>query len=100
MARPTDCPAFGGECTPRHPLGATMVSGEGACAAYYQYGRRRAAQAKAWLWSEVSETLLESLRGDGGIRRQVAALEQAVAEGRTSPWVAAQQIVETFKQKG
>ena len=45
VARPTDCPAFGGECTPRHPLGATMVSGEGACAAYYQYGRRRAAQA-------------------------------------------------------
>ena len=34
------CPAFGGACTPRTPLGATMVSGEGACAAYFQYRRR------------------------------------------------------------
>jgi hydrogenase expression/formation protein HypD len=37
--KPTGCPAFGKECTPRHPLGATMVSSEGACAAYYNYGR-------------------------------------------------------------
>jgi len=40
--KPTDCPAFGKECTPRTPLGATMVSSEGACAAYYNYGRRAA----------------------------------------------------------
>jgi hydrogenase expression/formation protein HypD len=37
--KPSECPAFGRECTPRHPLGATMVSSEGACAAYYNYGR-------------------------------------------------------------
>jgi hydrogenase expression/formation protein HypD len=37
--KPSDCPAFGRECTPQHPLGGTMVSSEGACAAYYQYGR-------------------------------------------------------------
>jgi hydrogenase expression/formation protein HypD len=37
--KPNQCPAFGKECTPRTPLGATMVSTEGACAAYYQYGR-------------------------------------------------------------
>lgn len=37
--RPHQCPAFGRECTPRTPLGATMVSTEGACAAYYHYGR-------------------------------------------------------------
>lgn len=37
--KPDACPAFGKECTPRTPLGATMVSAEGACAAYYQYGR-------------------------------------------------------------
>lgn len=36
--RPTDCPAFGTHCTPQTPLGAPMVSGEGACAAYYHYG--------------------------------------------------------------
>lgn len=35
--KPPECPAFGGRCTPEHPLGATMVSAEGACAAYYRY---------------------------------------------------------------
>ncbi|MCX7899272.1 MAG: hydrogenase formation protein HypD [Methylocystis sp.] len=35
--KPTDCPAFGASCTPERPLGVTMVSGEGACAAYYRY---------------------------------------------------------------
>jgi hydrogenase expression/formation protein HypD len=39
--KPSDCPAFGRECTPEHPLGATMVSSEGACAAYYACGRHR-----------------------------------------------------------
>jgi hydrogenase expression/formation protein HypD len=40
LKKPCDCPAFGTTCTPRTPLGATMVSAEGACAAYFQYGRR------------------------------------------------------------
>jgi hydrogenase expression/formation protein HypD len=35
--KPQDCPAFGTKCTPEHPLGAPMVSSEGACAAYYRY---------------------------------------------------------------
>lgn len=39
--KPYDCEAFGRECTPRTPLGATMVSSEGACAAYYHAGRVR-----------------------------------------------------------
>jgi len=37
MLKPNECPAFGKECTPRTPLGATMVSSEGACAAYYNF---------------------------------------------------------------
>jgi hydrogenase expression/formation protein HypD len=37
--KPNECPAFGTQCTPEYPLGATMVSSEGACAAYYRYGR-------------------------------------------------------------
>jgi hydrogenase expression/formation protein HypD len=37
--KPNECEAFGKECTPRTPLGATMVSSEGACAAYFTYGR-------------------------------------------------------------
>jgi hydrogenase expression/formation protein HypD len=39
LKKPCDCPAFGKSCTPETPLGATMVSAEGACAAYYHYGR-------------------------------------------------------------
>lgn len=39
LIKPNECAAFGQECTPRFPLGATMVSSEGACAAYYQYRR-------------------------------------------------------------
>jgi len=38
--RPTDCPAFGRECTPESPLGAPMVSSEGACAAHYAFRRQ------------------------------------------------------------
>lgn len=37
LIKPPQCAAFGGECTPDHPLGAPMVSGEGACAAYFRY---------------------------------------------------------------
>jgi len=40
LLKPHECPAFGAKCTPEHPLGATMVSSEGACAAYYRYRRR------------------------------------------------------------
>jgi hydrogenase expression/formation protein HypD len=39
VRKPHECPAFGTRCTPERPLGATMVSSEGACAAYYHYRR-------------------------------------------------------------
>lgn len=42
--KPTQCPMFGKGCTPEMPLGALMVSSEGACAAYYQYGGARAVE--------------------------------------------------------
>lgn len=42
LRKPTDCPAFGMSCTPENPLGAPMVSSEGACAAYYRYRRHAA----------------------------------------------------------
>jgi hydrogenase expression/formation protein HypD len=44
IKKPHQCPAFGKECTPQTPLGATMVSAEGACAAYYHYGRHLASR--------------------------------------------------------
>ncbi len=40
LKKPSDCPAFRSQCTPQNPLGAPMVSSEGACAAYYRYGRK------------------------------------------------------------
>jgi hydrogenase expression/formation protein HypD len=45
LKKPHECPAFGTDCSPEHPLGAPMVSSEGACAAYYQY-RRFSAESK------------------------------------------------------
>jgi hydrogenase expression/formation protein HypD len=45
--KPAQCPAFGTDCTPRRPLGATMVSSEGACAAYFNYGRFLSAEELA-----------------------------------------------------
>jgi len=41
LKKPYECPAFATQCTPERPLGAPMVSSEGACAAYYLYGRHR-----------------------------------------------------------
>ncbi len=45
LIKPHECAAFGKECTPRNPLGATMVSSEGACAAYYAYRRLELVQS-------------------------------------------------------
>lgn len=44
LKKPHECPAFATRCTPEHPLGATMVSSEGACAAYYRYRRHSATE--------------------------------------------------------
>ena len=45
LRKPSECPAFRTRCTPEHPLGAPMVSSEGACAAYYRYGRHHLSSA-------------------------------------------------------
>jgi len=47
IKKPNECTAFGTRCTPEHPFGATMVSSEGACAAYYRYRRHLAKQQAA-----------------------------------------------------
>ena len=39
IRKPNECPAFGKQCNPERPLGAPMVSSEGACSAYYRYAR-------------------------------------------------------------
>jgi hydrogenase expression/formation protein HypD len=54
IKKPHDCPAFAVKCTPEYPLGAPMVSSEGACAAYYHYGRRQNQHVRIELSSPAS----------------------------------------------
>lgn len=61
--------------------------------------KSRAAQAKAWLWSETADTLLDMLKGSPVVHNQITELEEAVAKGETSPWVAAHRLVKQFLQK-
>jgi LAO/AO transport system kinase len=61
-----------------------------------EFEKSRAAQAKAWLWNETAETLLDSLRHDPAVRDQIEGLETAVADGKTSPGVAAEMLVRRF----
>lgn len=51
VKKPNQCPAFGTLCTPEHPLGATMVSSEGACAAYYRYRRQEVLSSQSLVLS-------------------------------------------------
>lgn len=53
LKKPHDCAAFGKKCTPQTPLGATMVSAEGACAAYYAYGRHLESKKKELVQVDV-----------------------------------------------
>ena len=59
-------------------------------------GRRRGEQAREWMWSEVSETLLERLRSDERVRANLSALEADVIAGRTSPTAAARLLLDRF----
>jgi len=58
--------------------------------------RRRAQQARAWMWNEVGETLLAELRKHPDVRRLVAGLERDVEAGRTTPAAAARRMLEAF----
>lgn len=62
--------------------------------------RVRARQSVTWLWSELSENLLELMRQDEALKQQIAALEKAVATGDASPRVAAFQLINEFWQRG
>jgi len=59
--------------------------------------RRRAEQAREWMWVEVSESLLESLRGDESVAALADRLEQDVAAGSVSPTAAAQEMLRAFR---
>jgi LAO/AO transport system kinase len=61
---------------------------------------KRARQAKAWMWNEVSESLLAALRADPEVAARLAALEAEVMAGKISPTVGAQQLLERFLVPG
>jgi len=63
-------------------------------------GAARAAQARRWLWNETVESLMALLREDPRVRQRIQELEQAVAAGRVSPRVAAQELVHNFWKDG
>ena len=65
LERPNQCPAFGTRCTPEYPLGATMVSTEGACAAYYRY--RRVQLAPDQLAAEPAESRADHTKVDSHV---------------------------------
>jgi len=58
--------------------------------------RRRATQARAWLWNEVGETLMSALRSHPDVKRQVAPLEREVERGALTPSAAARRLLEAF----
>ncbi|MBW7852070.1 MAG: methylmalonyl Co-A mutase-associated GTPase MeaB [Rhodospirillales bacterium] len=57
---------------------------------------RRADQARSWMWNEVSETLLSTLREDDAVGRLLGELEAAVTSGKTTPTAAAQELLARF----
>jgi hydrogenase expression/formation protein HypD len=64
LKKPNECPAFGRECTPQSPLGATMVSSEGACAAYFAHGRHLQVELKTRMTKEsLSDDHVAALDG-------------------------------------
>lgn len=57
---------------------------------------RRAQQAKSWMWSEISESLITALRHDPQASQRIEALEQAVVSGTTAPTLAASELIDIF----
>ncbi len=58
---------------------------------------RRAAQARAWMWSETADTLLMELKESDSVQALVSSLEQAVTEGKIPPTVAAKKLIDAFR---
>jgi len=64
-----------------------------------RFAERRAEQAHAWMWNEISETLLQTLKEDAGVARLLPTLEAQVTQGRMAPGAAARQLVQAFRGK-
>ena len=75
VKKPHDCPAFGKECTPQTPLGATMVSSEGACAAYFNFGREARGTSEARGERREARVWNDGHGGDAGERAAACTSE-------------------------
>jgi LAO/AO transport system kinase len=64
-----------------------------------ELARRRAVQARDWMWSEVGDSLLEALQDEPEVGRRIPDLEAAVSAGRLAPAAAAAQLLELFLQR-
>jgi LAO/AO transport system kinase len=64
-----------------------------------ELARRRAAQARDWMWAEIGDSLLAALQGEPQVSRHIPELETAVSEGRLAPATAAAQLLELFLQR-
>jgi LAO/AO transport system kinase len=76
-----------------HTVGALV----GEARASGELDARRTEQARAWMWSEVTDTLLDDLRQDAAVRAQIESLEADVSRGRMSPAAAARRVLSTFR---
>jgi len=72
-------------------IGAVRASGE--------LDTRRTEQARAWMWSEVTETLLDDLRKDAAVAEKIGVLEVEVSSGRMSPAAAAREVLAAFRPR-
>ncbi len=61
--------------------------------------RRRAAQARGWMWSEVHDSLITALQGDPEVRQRIPELEAAASDGRIPPTTAARQLLDIFLKR-
>ena len=62
--------------------------------------RNRSSQAKAWMWNEVRDELVDDLKNDPDVKARVMQLETQVADGKLSPAVAAQELIAVFLKRG
>jgi LAO/AO transport system kinase len=76
---------------------STVEECVGAVRATGGFERRRAEQAQQWMWTEVTETLLDELQAAPAVQARVAEMEAEVAAGRCSPAAAARQLLEQFR---
>ena len=64
-----------------------------------EFTARRSAQARDWMWSDVSDNLVEALKSDPEVREQLSKLEAATSEGRMPPTIAARNLLEIFLER-